>query len=368
MIVFRSILKEVAVSLGMWTGLLMVLFCALAFLRASDVILGSAVDLLDIGRLFAALMPQFVVQSLPISFLLALLLGFGRLSEDNELKALQAAGYSPLQFIGAPLVLGTAVTLALALLAFTVQPWGARQLRTIVVGVIEKNVIGDVKARTFYEGIMGMTLYAEEVPQSGPWKNILLFTDYNVEGQWLSLAQEGQVVPSTQTAGVIEFQLKNGTSHRVAASGVEYSVAQFARARLLGGVGEAVSRTNTFHYSREEMTPADLWRSVEEKRAAKEVSLPTEVSFHWRIGQLLMPLAFTFIGTALSLLKRAQGRSFAVMMTLSCYVIYYVAGRMLTQLGERGAVSPWIVGQLVNVSFLALGACGIALSIRRGVA
>ena len=42
------------------------------------------------GSLILYLAPHFLVMALPIAFLLAILLGLGRLAEDRELTALQA--------------------------------------------------------------------------------------------------------------------------------------------------------------------------------------------------------------------------------------------------------------------------------------
>ncbi len=368
MIVFRYLLKEVALALAVWTVSFLFLFLALSFLKASELVLGSAVRWYDIVRLIGYLLPQFVVQALPISFLLALLLSFGRLSEDNELKALQASGLSPARLMLVPVLIGAAASVLLTVLAFSAQPWAARRLKSVVLEVIEKNVIGDVKAKTFYEGVLGLTLYAETVPQTGPWRNVLVFNEADQQGQWLTLATQGQLVPSSEAPGNIEFQLLEGEMHRATSRDDEYSVLRFARARVLGGIGEAVSRGNSLRFSREESTPVDLWNEIVSAERTGAATAALLVSFHWRLAQLVMPLAFALVGTALCFVKRSQGRGLSVLLTLVCYVSYYVLGRVLTQLGERGAVPPVLAGHLGNVIFLGLGLYGLRVALRRGAA
>lgn len=77
-----SLLREILVPLFLWVTFLFLLLFVMQFLRGSDVLLGSAVTPWDFVRLVLHLSPHLLVMSLPIGFLLALLLSLGRLSED----------------------------------------------------------------------------------------------------------------------------------------------------------------------------------------------------------------------------------------------------------------------------------------------
>ena len=62
--------------------------------------------------------------ALPIAFLLAILLGLGRLNEDRELTALQALGIGPMQLLAGPLAIGVVLGGFMLLLTSTAEPWG----------------------------------------------------------------------------------------------------------------------------------------------------------------------------------------------------------------------------------------------------
>jgi lipopolysaccharide export system permease protein len=315
---------------------------------------------------------------LPISLLLSLLLTLGRLTDDNELKALQASGQSPHALLVPPALMALLVSLVLTGLAFGPQPWAARRLKQVAVELIQKNIIGDVKAKTFYEGVMGLTLYAESVTRSEPWRNVLLFNATDVRGQWLTLSARGRMVASAQAQSAVEFQLEEGESHADVSAPSEspirsvekqpYDLVQFTRARLLGGIGDAVSRGNGLKFSREESTPADLYRDLRRAEEEGESAVEKAVSFHWRVAQLFTPFALALIGFALSALLKAQGRGVSALMTLGAYVSYYVVGRVLTQWGERSAVPAIFAGHGVNLIFLALGLIALSRVFRRGIA
>src|SRR5438046_1000790 len=101
----RYVFREIALPFLAWLGLLVTLMWVMAVLKGTDVLLGSQVTAWDFARVSLYLLPHFVAQAAPIAFLLGLLIGFGRLSKDKELVALQAFGLQPRRLWAAPLVL-----------------------------------------------------------------------------------------------------------------------------------------------------------------------------------------------------------------------------------------------------------------------
>src|SRR3954464_7863485 len=98
-------------------------------MRGTEVLLGSTITAADFLRFVAWLSPQFFVQAAPIAFLLAVLLGLGRLAEDGELRALAALGVDPRSLLRGPLLLALVLSAMMGLLAFTAQPWGLKAVR-----------------------------------------------------------------------------------------------------------------------------------------------------------------------------------------------------------------------------------------------
>ena len=84
----RYVLTELLVPLLLWVVFLFLLLFVMQFLRGTEVLLGSAVTPWDFLRLVVHLSPHLLVMSLPVGFLLAILLGLGRLGDDRELLAL----------------------------------------------------------------------------------------------------------------------------------------------------------------------------------------------------------------------------------------------------------------------------------------
>jgi lipopolysaccharide export system permease protein len=151
-----------------------VLFTCLAAmgLFAFVLVLGNAVkDLLPIAnqvslsilvKLVLLLIPFVFSYALPMGMLTGVLLTLGRLSADNEITALRAAGLSlgriarPLLFLGA---LGAALGLYVN---FETMPWARVEYHQQVAAALRANPLSFIKPRTFIRDFNGYVLYVGE--------------------------------------------------------------------------------------------------------------------------------------------------------------------------------------------------------------
>ncbi|HET6982623.1 MAG TPA: LptF/LptG family permease, partial [Myxococcaceae bacterium] len=185
----RYLLRELLVPLLLWVVFLFLLLFVMQFLRGTEVLLGSAVTPWDFIRLVMNLSPHLLVMSLPVGFLLAILLGLGRLGEDRELLALLSLGATPWQLARVPLAVGAALGVGVLFLASTAEPWGLKQVKVQVSEVIKKNVLGDVRPGVFYEDLTDLTLYAQDVDKErGVWTHVLVHDDRDPRAPLLVLA------------------------------------------------------------------------------------------------------------------------------------------------------------------------------------
>src|SRR5262249_36391245 len=242
-----------------------------------EVLLGSAVTPWDFLRLVVHLSPHLLVMSLPVGFLLAILLGLGRLGEDRELLALLSLGATPWQLARVPLLVGGALGALVLLLASTAEPWGLKQVKVQVSEVIKKNVLGDVRPGVFYEDLTDLTLYAQEVDRErGVWTHVLVHDDRDPRAPLLVLAHEGTVNPSGRGAS-LAVGLKAGEVHRAEHTGTDYAILTFRDGSLSIGVEDSILRKNHFRSPQEELTPRELLATAAQARAGgqRPAPLPT---------------------------------------------------------------------------------------------
>ncbi|QRN94000.1 LptF/LptG family permease [Archangium violaceum] len=351
----RYLLKELVIPLGVWVAFLFLLLFVMQFLRGTDVLLGSAVTLQDMGQLLLYLAPHFLMMALPIAFLLAILLGLGRLSEDRELTALQALGIGPVQLLAGPLAIGAVLAGLMLLLTSTAEPWGLTSVKGFVAEIIKKNVVGDVKSGVFYEDLSNLTLYAETVEgEERRWTNVLLYDDREPSSPLLMLAHNGQV--NTNTSGqVLTLVLGDGEAHRANQTSSAYSVVTFQKGEIAVGVEGSMGRRNRFRSPKEELTPVELLQAADEAERTGGDARPFLMALHNRVGHALAPLSFALLGTPLAIGRRQGGRAWGYLFTLGGYVLFYLLMRLFEQMGQQGKLPVPLAGQLANILFCAAG-------------
>ena len=107
----REMIMPFFFSLLMITFLLFINF----LLRAIDRFLGKGLEILTILEYLFLNLAWIIALSVPMAVLLATLMTFGRLSEDNEINAMRASGISFLSIIRAPLLFGISIATLLVI-------------------------------------------------------------------------------------------------------------------------------------------------------------------------------------------------------------------------------------------------------------
>jgi len=90
----RYVLKEIAIPFCMILFVLTFVLLMGKILQVMDLMINKGIGFADIARLMLYLLPSFLMFTIPISLLIAILIGLGRLSGDNEWTVLKMSGVS----------------------------------------------------------------------------------------------------------------------------------------------------------------------------------------------------------------------------------------------------------------------------------
>jgi lipopolysaccharide export system permease protein len=360
----RYVLKEIALPVLAWLGLLVTLMWVMAVLKGTDVLLGSEVTAWDFARISFYLLPHFVAQAAPIAFLLGMLIGLGRLSEDKELVAMQSFGLAPKRLWVAPLWLAAAVTAVLLGLAFGPQPIGLQAAQRLAAEIIKRNLVGDVKPGVFHHQLSQVTLYVERVDAAGKWGNVMVYDERVAASPVLLLAKGGSIVDAAGGAP-LTLVLEDGALYRTDRE--NDARVGFKTATLSLGVEEAVWQKNRFRAVRDELTPLEMLEAAGQE-GTPQYAKRMAVAAHWKLGQVLMPLSFALLGVPLGLRRRTSGRARGAILTLFGYAAFYVIAQVSTSFGDKGLLAPLLAGQLPNLVFIAFGLAALVVLNKRGLA
>src|SRR5260370_21591483 len=94
-----------------------------------DMVVNHGVSLGEVMRIIGYIMPAFLELTFPMAVLLGVLMGFGRMSSDQEMIAARAFGVS-LYRLAIPVLRGALIGYAISeCFAFSLRPWANSHLR-----------------------------------------------------------------------------------------------------------------------------------------------------------------------------------------------------------------------------------------------
>ncbi|WP_373048218.1 LptF/LptG family permease [Vulgatibacter sp.] len=347
------------------------LFFVARLLAQADVIFGSGVRLVDVGRILLFVLPSMLSYGMPIAFLLGILIGLGRLGDDREITALAATGHGPQALLATPLLLGAVLTAVMLAITTYVEPKGMLNARLLTSEMIKRNLAGNVKPGVFYEDLSDLTLFAGEVDQkTGALRSVLVEDARDPKQPILVLAPAGRL-DARGPGGALTLELEGGELHRAQPRTDDYAMASFERARVAVVAGDEISRKNKMKRPGEHLTPPELLADADYWTARGKDVRDRYVEYHRRFAHPFVMLALSVVGVAVSGSasgRRKGGRAKAFAWTLGSVVAYFVLGKVFATLGSRGTLPAAIAAWAPVLLIAAMGVLLLEWKRRRGEA
>src|SRR5262249_46450065 len=160
------------------------------------VLVSRGADLATVVRAFSYLLPSIFSVTIPMAFLLGVLLAFGRMASDSEIVALRASGVSPLRLLR-PVVSLSVLTGLLTFYVYAVLGPAANQAyREIIFALIVSRAKSDVTPRVFNDDLIPggtMVLYVSDIAaETGLWEGVFIHDTRNPQQPKGILARGGQ--------------------------------------------------------------------------------------------------------------------------------------------------------------------------------
>jgi len=161
-----------------------------------------------------SVVPSFIIYTIPVSFLIGVLVAFTRLSSDSEITAMKASGLSLFSLMKP--VIALAFIAYLAALAFTVYffPWGNINLKNLLFEAAKTRLVSGIEEKTFYDKFSGVVLYVDRLSSKTGEMEGIFISEAGTGGESnLFFAERGIFSPSGEEFSVF-LKLYNGTIDR----------------------------------------------------------------------------------------------------------------------------------------------------------
>lgn len=317
--------------------------------KLMEMVVANGVPLAEVLRLIILLLPSFLVLTIPMAFLLAVLLAFGRLSNDNEITVLKACGLS----LGAllPPVLLTAAAAALLTLFISVVavPWGNTGFKQMTMDVARKYAASAIRERIFRDDLPGIVLYVDQYDEARRTMQRVMIQDSRDPERPLTIFAKSGLVSSDEVNGVLRILLKNGSIHTQHKN--DYRLVSFGEYLLTAESGRSTPPVRT----ELDLGIAELQRGSRSPQLASQTRLKMATELHSRFAFPCATFVFAILALPLGLSNRRSGKGSGFTISILILLVYYVLLSFLRTLAEKGGIPPALAVWLPNLLFLAIG-------------
>lgn len=357
---FLYILKEILpiFLIGLMTFTFILLMDKI--LKLIELIVTRGGSLSQVLMLLLFISPSFLIFTIPISFLLATLLSFGRLSGDSEITAFKASGMSLYQLYLPVLLFSIGTYLLTTFLVLYGLPWGNRGFKATLYLMAQSRADIEIKERVFNDVFDGFVLYVDKVPiHEKKMEGILIHDEREKEKINTIFAREGFLVNNPKSREIV-LRLLNGDIHRFDPLTNTYQKMKFDTYDLrleLAKTFAALEKKLKEH----EMSIDDIKEKMAKRRSSGEDVTPQEVELHKRYAIPFSCLVFGLLGVPLGIQPRRSGRSYGFVLSLLILLTYYISLSASEILALRKVIPPFLSGWTPNLLF---GMFGLYLLIK----
>jgi len=342
-IIQRYIIREVATPMAISLVVFTFVLLMGRLLKLVELVIDKGVPFSEIFMLFITLFPSFLVITLPLSFLLGVLLGFGRLSSENETIAMRASGISLYTLLKPVLIIAVITALITGILTLVLEPSGKSAFKQQVFSIATSRASAGIEAGVFNRSFDGITLYVREIDSGGGLRDIFI-ADRRVENETVIInARKGSIQTDGKKQNLI-LSLEQGSIHRQPEKNQQgYQLASFARYQLSFRFDEEGTEKRR-HRKVSELRTGDILNKRKLSEGEDLAELTAEL--HRRLTLPFAPIVFALAGQPLGIQTHRSGRgggfAIAIFLFLAYYVLMTLAKTLALELTTLTAFIMWL--------------------------
>jgi len=283
-------------------------------------------------------LPSFLVITIPTSAMLAVMIGYGRLSSDSEIIAMKAAGAGKSFFTYPTIVFGITAFILGIIMSFWLMPLGSASAINNLSAMVKLVSIKDMKAKELYDEIPGMIFYALEKDDDANYQKMLII-DKNQHS--VITATKAEILPSGD-AGLL-MNLEKGRIVTLNKNG-KHSTINFDTFKLNSPL---LSDDNISIMSERLMTTSDLIENFNKAPIYR-------FEFSKRISMPFAAIIMSIFGMSLGIYFHRSGRSLAIPITIAVVAVYNILFFTAQNFATSGRAEPLLAAWIPNILFAIL--------------
>ncbi|MGM0471710.1 MAG: LptF/LptG family permease [Bacillota bacterium] len=317
--------------------------------QLADLMIIKDVSLVVIARMLSYKLPSFIVETIPIALLFAVMLGIGKLSKDNEILALKMGGISLYRLLIPLLIVGILLSGTIYWLNESLVPWSNQRYEELMQKSVLQFKEPALEKNLFYRGEDGTLFYVRKYQKKKELlQGVVIFNYPQHHNQELA-----QVITALQ--GVEKknsWLLEDVTIHQSNSNGVLEVEEQLSKMKFK--LPQASDQFLSKAHSPAEMTRSQLRAEIKRLESSGLDTRDLRVEYQLRLAQPLIAVIFILVGMPLSL-SLASRRAVNLIATVVIIFGYYLITALAQAVGKNGDLLPLLAVWLPNLIFAVLG-------------
>ncbi len=331
----RYILNELWLPFLLSFVTLNFIFMAGYLVKAANLIIGRGIPLLDTLYVLLLALPEMISYTAPTSILTAVLIVFGGLSQNNEIRAMKASGIHPRMIMVPAFLMGLVLSFVMFVFNDQVATNADFQMRKTTKKMLIKHPSALIDPGRFVK-LSDTIVFLTKTLDGNQMRDIIAYENEGTEKPIRTIMAERGEIVSKPNKSELAIRLYDGSvsdSEDQSVQSIQFKTYEFP---TLGQEDINAMRKKTRN-----RTLAELLLSAGEKDVSKDDLHEIWGWFHQRIAFAFGSFIFVFLGIPIAILVR-RGEivlSFGIaMMAASAYYILFVGAKTLAVEGIVPAV------------------------------
>jgi len=306
----------------------------------TDLIFSKNVPAIIIIETFIFYLPSFLMVTIPMSTLLAVMTAHNRLSTDAELVLMKSLGMSPYNLLKPTIYFGIISMLLAFITSFYLLPYGNKFAIYNLKRTMQYVSLNDIRENEFYKELPNITIYVKRKIGENIFSQITLIDEK--DGNLITALE----AVAYQKFGAVVFDLKNGSI--IEGKGDRYGKVEFGRFYFVIDVDLNLNRdikTERFMF---------MWELVSKLKENKIY----KYEFSKRIALPFSTIVIAILGLNLGVFFHRASRSINWIIALAIIFIYNLIMFMSENLIHiiDPYFAPWIANVVFSIlAFLRIG-------------
>ncbi|MDD4201973.1 MAG: LptF/LptG family permease [Candidatus Omnitrophica bacterium] len=290
-------------------------------IQMADMIVNKGVGFFQMVLLLTYLMPSLLMFTIPISVLSAVLLGFARLTSDNEIIALRASGVSLLRLSVPIFVVGIIISLACIPLNYNIMPKASFNARKLVKDIGIKNPTALLEPGVFVKVFQDYIIFVYDI-KGNELKNVRIYQPQDNGPTRTVIAQTGTILPQRSNES-IKIKLSNGIADETDPENPDnFYKLVFKNYYMTLNLQDSFKKQETEKKPRE-LTLRELNSEIQNFKEKNIDTMPLQIEIQNKISFAFSNLIFILIAIPIGVRTHRREKSVNFGMALVVFLIYW---------------------------------------------